>query len=117
MLFRWTLGLQFSRLFIGGKMGGSDPMPRHDRLGLATSFNIALPATSRLPELPLLELHLAHERSVGLVDVYQFSPWLINGEEDFTENGWPDNPDDPVDDYPGYEKDYFLFNERLFSRP
>lgn len=105
----WTAGLQLSRLFVGdgisySERGEADPLPRHDRLGLATRLLFSLPAAGDRPELPLLDLHLAFERSASLVDKHLVSrvqmTLVENGQElpaYWTSNG--ELTTDPTDEF------------------
>jgi hypothetical protein len=113
----WTLGLQYSKLFLGSHISyadeaEADPMPFHDRLALASRWRLALPAASGLPELPVLEGHVALERTVGLIGTNRH--WIVAGIRDDLPGGHWDNQDDAQDDI-SYDRHYTAFDERLLA--
>jgi len=113
----WSAGLHYAKLFLGKRMSYSDvadpdPMPFHDRLALACRWRAALPASGRLPELPVLEAQVALERSVDLVDSH--SHLTVNGIRDSESGGHWEDANDPVDDLK-VDRHYLAFDERLLA--
>lgn len=113
----WSLGLQYSKLFLGSHISyaddaPADPLPFHDRLALASRWRLALPPAGGLPELPVLEAHVALERSVDLVSSRR--NWQVVGIRDNQPGGHWDDPDDPEDDI-SWDKHYYAFDERLLA--
>lgn len=136
LLTDWSVGLQFSRLFVGGRISyvdenKADPLPRHDRIGFGTRLAFGLPAKSALRELPLLELHAAMEHSASLVRKYVESsqPMMIADDQGNQATAYWDLYGDlttnPLDEYghpnpPAiyyrYATDYRFFNGGLFRQ-
>ncbi|MFA7332083.1 MAG: hypothetical protein WC326_13520 [Candidatus Delongbacteria bacterium] len=116
----WSLGLQYSKLFLGSHISyvdgmDDDPMPFHDRLALASRWRLALPPAGGMPELPVLEAHVALERSIELIRANRH--WVVEGIRDDLPGGHWNDPNDAPDDL-SWDKHYIAFDEGLFhGRP
>ena len=121
LLLELGMAGSWARNFIGGELAyvpesSGDPMPRMDRLALASRFRVIHGGSGRTADLELLRLHVAAEHSATLIHKYLASV-TINGIPDTDPGGYATSREstDAPDTY-AYAMDYRLFNKDIFSK-
>ncbi len=119
-LFDLGVAGSWARDFIGGEIRyepvlGSDPMPRQDRMALASRLRVIHAGSASAADIDLLRVHVAAEHFATLVDKYP-NPVIVNGIPDADPGGYamdPNSTDDP-DKY-SFGLKYILFEPDIFG--
>jgi hypothetical protein len=111
----------WARNFVGGEVEyfpdeQGDPLPRGDRLALASRFRVVHPGSGSTKDLDLLRVHVAYEHAATLIDKY-LSGVQVNGIRDTDPGGWATThfEGDDIPDTYFYGLDYKLFEPGIFT--
>lgn len=110
----------WARNFVGGEIEyfpdeQGDPLPRGDRVALASRLRVVHPGSGNTKDLDLLRVHVAYEHSASLIDKY-LSGVQVNGIRDTDPGGYATDRfgGDRPDTYT-YGLDYKLFEPGIFT--